>query len=272
MPELPEVETTLRGIKPHIIQQKVTDVIVRFPRLRWAIPPDLSQTLHGQTLKNLTRRGKYLLMTFANGTLILHLGMSGRLQILTNYIPAQKHDHVDIYFNNKKYLRFTDPRRFGALLFTSLDPNLHPLLAHMGPEPLSSEFNGDYLWKIAHGRKVPIKSFIMDSKIVAGVGNIYAIEALFKAQLHPQKPAGKISLDQFKLLADAIKAVLKNAIKKGGTTLKDFVKPSGSPGYFQIELHVYGREGKPCPRCSTTLKSAKIGQRSSVFCPKCQKK
>jgi formamidopyrimidine-DNA glycosylase len=271
MPELPEVETTLRGIKPSIIDQKVTKVIVRHPRLRWPIPVDLNDQLAGRTLLKLSRRNKYLLFQFSNGTLILHLGMSGRLRVLDHPLPAQKHDHVDILFGNDKYLRFTDPRRFGALLWTSEDPALHPLLVDIGPEPLTQAFDGDYLWESASGRKSAVKSFIMDGKIVAGVGNIYATEALFQARIKPQTHAGKVSRAQYQLLAEAIKTVLKQAIVKGGTTLRDYSKSDGTPGYFQIELKVYGKEGKPCPRCGTTLKSTRIGQRSSVYCPKCQR-
>lgn len=272
MPELPEVETTLRGIKPHILGQKVIDLIVRHPHLRWPIPADLKKHLKGQTVRALHRRGKYLLFEFKTGTLILHLGMSGRLCVLSKPISAQKHDHVDIHLANHKYLRFTDPRRFGALLWTSEDPMTHPLLSVIGPEPLSAAFNGDYLHLKSRGRKVPVKSFIMNSAIVAGVGNIYATEALFQAGIHPHQSAGKISLVKFQTLATAIKCVLEKAIEKGGTTLKDFMKSDGSPGYFRIELKAYGHGGEPCPRCGTTLTSTRIGQRSTVYCKKCQSK
>jgi len=271
MPELPEVETTMRGVKPHIIEQKITDVIVRHPRLRWPVPPDLKQHLVGQVLHKLSRRNKYLLFHFANGTLILHLGMSGRLRVLAENAPANKHDHVDICFGKHKYLRFTDPRRFGALLWTSEDPALHPLLADIGPEPLTNAFNGDYLWECARGRKVPVKSFIMDGKIVAGVGNIYATEALFQVRIRPSQPAGKVSRVHYQALAEAIKKVLRQAIEKGGTTLKDYTQSDGKPGYFRIELQAYGHDGEPCPRCKTTLKTMRIGQRSSVYCPHCQR-
>lgn len=271
MPELPEVETTLRGIKPHIIHRQVTDVIIRHPRLRWPIPKDLASKLKGQPLNALERRAKYLLFSFDNGTMILHLGMSGRVRILETEEPPQKHDHVDICFDRKTYLRFTDPRRFGAVLWTEEDPDNHPLLKNIGIEPLSADFNGDYLLKRAKNRKVPVKTFIMDGKIIAGVGNIYATEALFAARINPLTAAGKVKRAQYQALADAIKTVLKQAIKKGGTTLKDFMKSDGSPGYFSIELQVYGHGGKPCPRCHATLKSVRIAQRSTVFCSKCQK-
>lgn len=271
MPELPEVETTLRGIKHHITGHHITDVIVRHPRLRWPIPGNLATTLKGRALKKISRRAKYLLFTFENGTLILHLGMSGRLRILSEDMPAQKHDHVDIIFDNKKYLRFTDPRRFGALLWTNEDPEQHPLLAKIGIEPLSSAFDGEYLFARAQNKKASVKTFIMDSNVVAGVGNIYATEALFAARIRPQLAAGNITLKQYTQLAAAIKDILKKAIEKGGTTLKDFMKSDGSPGYFSIELKAYGHSGKPCPRCRTTLKLVRIGQRSTVYCPKCQK-
>ncbi len=271
MPELPEVETTLRGIKPHIIDQKIIDVIVRHPRLRWPVPVNLKKRLQGQKLSRLYRRGKYLLFEFDTGTLILHLGMSGRVRILPEFVPARKHDHIDISFDNGKILRFTDPRRFGALLWTAEDPLQHPLLKEIGPEPLSDALSGDYLWERARNRKVAVKSFIMDSRIIAGVGNIYATEALFLSKIRPQTAAGKLGLEQYRNLAASIKTILEKAIQKGGTTLKDFTKSDGTPGYFSIELQAYGHAGKPCPRCRSSMKSARIGQRSTVYCPSCQK-
>lgn len=272
MPELPEVETTLRGIKPHLVGQKVINVTVRHPRLRWPIPSDIKNHLEGQTIRRLYRRGKYLLFEFKHGTMILHLGMSGRLCVLSKPTPAQKHDHVDIHFANHRYLRFTDPRRFGALLWTSEDPMTHPLLAIIGPEPLSKDFDGDYLYHQSRNRKVSVKSFVMNSAIVAGVGNIYATEALFQAGIHPHLSAGKISREKYQTLATAIKQILKKAIEKGGTTLKDFMKSDGTPGYFRIELKVYGHGGEPCPHCHTKLASTRLGQRSTVYCRKCQRK
>lgn len=271
MPELPEVETTLRGISPHMTHQTITKVIIREPRLRWPIPPDLKKTLTGQTVRGLTRRGKYILVQLDSGTLLLHLGMSGRVRILDEKSTAGKHDHVEIHFANQRILRFTDPRRFGAILWTHEAPHQHVLLADIGPEPLSTAFDGNHLWNKARGRKAPVKTFIMDGKTVAGVGNIYATEALFQAGIRPQKAAGTVSLAQYQTLAAEIKKVLKNAIAKGGTTLKDFMKSDGSPGYFSIELQAYGRGGEPCVRCETTLKSTRTGQRSTVYCPVCQK-
>lgn len=271
MPELPEVETTLRGIKPHILGKKVENIVIRHESLRWPIPKHLNQLLKNKNLKSLRRRSKYILFEFANGTLILHLGMSGRLCVLSEPVQPKKHDHVDIYFNNKKYLRFTDPRRFGAILWTTDDPEQHALLKNIGPEPLSSAFTGKYLFEQSRKRKVSVKAFIMNSAIVAGVGNIYATESLFAAKIHPEKAAGKLSLDECDLLVNHIKRILKLAIKKGGTTLKDFLKSDGSPGYFSIQLKVYGKDGKPCPNCKTVLKLARIGQRSTVYCAKCQR-
>ncbi|WP_148337706.1 bifunctional DNA-formamidopyrimidine glycosylase/DNA-(apurinic or apyrimidinic site) lyase [Aquicella siphonis] len=271
MPELPEVETTLRGIGPCVIAQPVTDVIIRQHRLRWPIPRGLKNNLCNQTLRGLARRGKYILFHFDNGTLLLHLGMSGRLRILSEPAAAGKHDHADIHFAGRHILRFTDPRRFGALLWTTENPFQHPLLADMGPEPLTPDFHGQYLWAQARGRKAPVKAYIMDSKTVAGVGNIYATEALFHSGIRPQTAAGKVSLAQYQKLADAIKNVLENAVRKGGTTLKDFMQSDGSPGYFSIELQAYGRAGEPCVHCETTLKLIRTGQRSSVYCPVCQK-
>ena len=270
MPELPEAETTLRGIAPHISGQIITQILIRNRRLRWPIPTQLEKIVTGQTLTRLSRRGKYLILHCEEGSLLLHLGMSGRLRILTTDTPPQKHDHVDIHFANGTILRFTDPRRFGALLWTEEPPDEHSLLAHLGPEPLTPEFNADYLAQKARRREVAIKSFIMDGKIVVGVGNIYATEALFAARIHPEQAAGKVSRAKLLALTAAIKEILACAIQKGGTTLKDFSGSDGSPGYFSIELQVYGKANKPCPRCTVTLKEIRIGQRSSVYCPTCQ--
>lgn len=270
MPELPEVETVRRGIQPYVLGQTVTEVIIRQPQLRWPVPRNIKNLLPGQTVRSLTRRGKYLLLHFDHGTLLLHLGMSGRLRILPEPVAAGKHDHADIVIAGSHWLRFTDPRRFGAILWTPDNPLLHPLLADMGPEPLSDNFDNQHLYALSRGKKAPVKAFIMDSKTVAGVGNIYATEALFLAGIRPQTHAGKISLAQYQKLTETIRMVLKSAIRKGGTTLKDFTQSDGSPGYFSIDLLVYGRGGEPCVRCKTTLKSLRTGQRSSVYCPVCQ--
>lgn len=270
MPELPEVETTLRGIKKHIVGQKIINVIFRHTRLRWDLPPNLPKILPGEYLRKITRRSKYLIFEFDQGAFILHLGMSGSLRILKPETPAGKHDHVDIIFANQTCLRFTDPRRFGALVWTTEKISDHRLIKHLGPEPFSSAFNGNYLLETARQRKIAIKSFIMDGKVVAGVGNIYATEALFIAGILPQRAAGTISLKRYIALASAIKIVLKKAIQCGGTTLKDFTRSDGSPGYFRIELKVYGKENQSCPRCKAKLKSVRIAGRNSVYCPKCQ--
>ncbi|MHB1946548.1 MAG: bifunctional DNA-formamidopyrimidine glycosylase/DNA-(apurinic or apyrimidinic site) lyase [Gammaproteobacteria bacterium] len=271
MPELPEVETTLKGIEPHIIHQKITKVTIRHFGLRWPIEANIEDILTHQLIDHLERRGKYLLFKTSKGTLFLHLGMSGRLRIVTEQTPVQKHDHVDIEFGNHKILRFTDPRRFGAFLWTQEDPAQHALLKHLGPEPLSHDFSGRYLWEKARGRKVAIKAFIMDSKIVVGVGNIYATEALFAAGINPKLAAGKISESRYESLVNEIKKILRSAIKQGGTTLKDFVNSEGKPGYFKFHLKAYGRKGLACVNCGTKLKEIRLGQRSTVYCPACQK-
>jgi len=271
MPELPEVETTLNGIRPHIKSQKINKIVIRQHNLRWPVPDNLTDILTGQTLQMAERRGKYILFHFKKGTLILHLGMSGSLRILTSDIPAQKHDHIDITFANKKILRLRDPRRFGACLWTDEDPAMHLLIKNLGPEPLNQNFNGNYLYDLSRRRNIAIKSFIMNSKIVVGVGNIYAAEALFASGIHPNTPAKNISVQKFDELTKQIKKILQKSITKGGTTLKDFVDSEGKPGYFSQQLKVYGREGLPCVHCKTPLQGLRLGQRSTVFCKKCQK-
>ncbi len=271
MPELPEVETTLRGITPHIHQQTVAQIIIRQPRLRWPVPLSLTQELPGQKMLASSRRGKYLLLHYTQGTLIVHLGMSGSLRILTETTAAKTHDHVDIIFTNKVCLRYTDPRRFGCVLWTNEALAQHPLLEKLGPEPLTAEFNGDYLYQQAQARKTPIKTFIMDGQIVVGVGNIYANEALFLAGIHPKRQAGKINLASYKKLVHAIKKILAQAIKQGGTTLRNFSQSDGKPGYFKQKLKVYGRGKLPCVKCSTPLREIRQGQRTTVYCPSCQK-
>ncbi len=271
MPELPEVETTIRGIKPHIIKQTITSVIIRHFGLRWPIDCNIKEILTGLKVEDVARRAKYILLKTINGTLILHLGMSGSIRILPSQTPPQKHDHIDIEFSNQLSLRFRDPRRFGACIWTTDDPLLHSLLRHLGPEPLSEDFSGAYLWQVARKRKVPVKSFIMDSKVVVGVGNIYAAEALFSAGISPLKPAGKVSLVRYQTLVLAIQTILRSAIEQGGTTLKDFLNTEGKRGYFSVKLKVYGRGGQPCLQCKSTLKEIRLGQRSTVYCPKCQK-
>lgn len=271
MPELPEVETTRRGIAPHIEGKTVRDVIVRHHQLRWPVPRGLKATLVGHKVKSVSRRAKYLLIEFDHGTLILHLGMSGSLRIIDGALPADKHDHVDIVFENGRALRLTDPRRFGAVLWTRDDPQQHDLIAHLGPEPLSDAFSGDYLFQRSRGRKGTIKQFIMDGKIVVGVGNIYANESLFLAGINPKRLAGRISRERYDTLAEAVKQVLAAAIKQGGTTLRDFVGGDGRPGYFAQQLNVYGREGEPCRVCGTPIRHLVLGQRSTYYCSNCQR-
>jgi len=270
MPELPEVETTRRGIAPHIREQEIRDIIVRQTKLRWPIPRGLKQKLSGSEITGVQRRGKYLLISVDEGSLILHLGMSGSLRIVDADLPPGKHDHVDIVLGSGKCLRFHDPRRFGALLW-SKEPLQHELIRTLGPEPLDASFNADYLFNASRGRKVAVKNFIMDSHVVVGVGNIYASESLFMAGIHPTRPAGRVSKARYTVLVDAIKQVLARAIEQGGTTLKDFVREDGKPGYFAQSLNVYGRDGEACNNCGGVIRKKVIGQRSSYYCPDCQK-
>jgi formamidopyrimidine-DNA glycosylase len=269
MPELPEVETTRRGIAPHLLGQVIRGAIVRQPRLRWPVP-DLQGLLGGQRVQTVERRAKYLLLGFTRGTLIIHLGMSGSLRILPADSPPRPHDHVDLLFG-RHCLRLHDPRRFGAMLWAEGDPLAHPRLRGLGPEPLSAAFDGACLHQAARGRRVAIKSLLMDGKVVVGVGNIYATEALFRAGIHPNRAAARVSRARLDRLAGEVKAVLGQAIERGGTTLRDFLNESGEPGYFAQELFVYGRAGEPCKRCGTPILTRQIGQRASAFCPKCQR-
>ncbi len=270
MPELPEVETTCRGISPHILEQTIVKVIIRAPKLRWPIPKKISKLLPGKQPISIERRAKYILLHFDIGTLIIHLGMSGRLQTLFTHTAPGKHDHVDIVFANGCCLRYTDPRRFGCMLWTEEPALEHDLLRKLGPEPFSKEFSAKYLFEIGCKRKVPIKNFIMDSKVVVGVGNIYASEALFAAKINPVTPTNEVTKDQFTILIKHIKAILRKSIKQGGTTLKDFLDNSGKPGYFSQQLQVYGRDGEPCNICGTAIESVTLGQRNTFFCPSCQ--
>ncbi|MDE2197224.1 MAG: bifunctional DNA-formamidopyrimidine glycosylase/DNA-(apurinic or apyrimidinic site) lyase [Gammaproteobacteria bacterium] len=271
MPELPEVETARRGIEPHLLSRTVSALVVRDKRLRWPVPRTLIETLPGQRIDSLTRRGKYLLLHTAAGTAILHLGMSGSLRVLPADTPAGKHDHLDIVLDSGRALRLRDPRRFGTLLWTTGDPGRHKLLRSLGPEPLGDDFDGDYLFGKSRKRKAPIKNFIMNSHIVAGVGNIYASEALFLARIHPQRAAGRVSRERYGVLAKVIRKVLNAAINAGGTTLRDFSRADGEPGYFRQHLRVYGRAGKACERCGGTVAAKVTGQRSTYYCPNCQK-
>lgn len=270
MPELPEVETTRRGISPHVLNRQVEALTVRQPSLRWPIPADLAQQLIGRLLQSIVRRGKYLIFGFEHGHLLVHLGMSGSLRIVQRREDPGYHDHVDIDFGPEQVLRFHDPRRFGAILWTDAPLEEHPLLAHLGPEPLLDDFDAEYLYRRAGKRKQAIKAFIMDSKTVVGVGNIYANEALFAAGIKPTRAAGRVSMARMTVLVAEIKRVLARSIDQGGTTLRDFVGGDGKPGYFQQTLQVYGRSGEPCRRCEAPLKEIRLGQRSTVYCTHCQ--
>jgi formamidopyrimidine-DNA glycosylase len=271
MPELPEVETTCRGIAPHITGQTVQSVMLRQTRLRWPIPAKLKTILPGQRIEQVRRRGKYLLLDTAVGTVIIHLGMSGSLRIAGQHDAVEKHDHVDIVFSRDCILRLRDPRRFGAVLWTRASPLSHKLLCDLGPEPLSDEFNAETLFQRSRKRQLAIKAFIMDSKVVVGVGNIYANEALFQAGIRPSTPAGRISQQRYQALVLAIKAVLSQAIKAGGTTLRDFTNSEGKPGYFKQKLQVYGRAGEACTICGTRIKLIQQHQRATYYCTHCQR-
>jgi formamidopyrimidine-DNA glycosylase len=269
MPELPEVETTRRGIAPYVEGQIVESIIIRQPKLRWPVPDSLHQ-LEGQKISTVTRRAKYLLLQSTKGCAILHLGMSGSLRVIDASLKAEKHDHVDIILATGKALRLHDPRRFGAVLWTPDDLLQHKLLSKLGPEPLSDAFHAPLLYKVSRKRSVSIKQFIMNAQIVVGVGNIYASEALFMAGISPKTMAGRISLVRYEKLVDATKIILARAIEQGGTTLRDFVQAEGKPGYFQQQLNVYGRTGEECTVCHALIKKITQGQRSSFYCSKCQ--
>ncbi len=270
MPELPEVETVRCGITPHLIDQKITKVVIRQPRLRWPVPAELAEALSGQVIRRIERRAKYLLLGTDVGTVLLHLGMSGRLRVFPADTPPLKHDHVDLILENGQCLRFNDSRRFGALLWTREPPEQHQLLRMLGPEPFEPLFSGLYLQQKARGRATAIKLFIMDNQVVVGVGNIYANESLFAAGIHPLRPAGLLIADEYQRLAAAIRKVLLEAIEQGGTTLRDFVGGEGEPGYFQQYLRVYGRRALPCAVCGESIQQCRIGQRATYFCGRCQ--
>lgn len=271
MPELPEVETVLQGLNPHLQNQTIKNIVVRENRLRWKIPASFVNSLKNQRIIKLERRGKYLLVHCHKGSLIIHLGMSGSLRLEKEKSNINKHDHVDIFLSNKFILRFNDPRRFGCMIWTTSNPVQHALLKNLGPEPLSPEFNEKYLYQRAQNKKIAIKNFIMASHVVVGVGNIYANEALFKAKIHPEKPAGKLDQQQYAQLVKQIKKVLQHAIKVGGTTIRNFSNVAGKPGYFKQQLNVYGRGNLDCYVCKALLIETRLGQRTTVYCPKCQK-
>ncbi|HET6806872.1 MAG TPA: bifunctional DNA-formamidopyrimidine glycosylase/DNA-(apurinic or apyrimidinic site) lyase [Frateuria sp.] len=275
MPELPEVETTRRGIAPHVEGRRVEGVVLRRPDLRWPIPREVSELLPGQRIEAVERRAKYLLLHTQAGSALMHLGMSGMLRVLPPDAPLGAHDHVDIALaanpgRPARVLRFTDPRRFGCLLWQP-PGETHELLAALGPEPLTDAFDGDLLWHVSRGRSAAVKLFLMDNAVVVGVGNIYASEALFAAGIDPRRAAGKVSRERYARLAAEVKRILGWAIERGGTTLRDFLNPDGAPGYFVSELNVYGRAGEPCKACGTPIRQAVLGQRSTFWCPRCQR-
>jgi formamidopyrimidine-DNA glycosylase len=269
MPELPEVETTKRGIAPYIEGQQVTQIIVRQAKLRWPIPDSIQQMCQ-QTVQQVQRRAKYLILKTPIGSALIHLGMSGSLRIVEQDTVAEKHDHIDLCFDNGNVLRLRDPRRFGSVLWTQAPLAEHRLLKKLAPEPLSDAFHADYLYRQAINRRVTIKVFIMNAHHVVGVGNIYASEALFIAGIHPTRAAGEVSYTETTRLVECIKQVLRAAIEQGGTTLKDFANPQGESGYFQVKLQVYGKKDQTCSQCSSTIQSIKLGQRASFYCPTCQ--
>lgn len=272
MPELPEVETTRRGVAPHVEGRRVTEVAVREPRLRWPVPAQLPGLLTGQRIERVRRRAKYLLFETGAGTLIVHLGMSGSLRVVAAGEPPGRHAHIDLCVDGGRCLRYTDPRRFGSFHWTEGDPLRHPLLASLGPEPLDAErFTGEYLYRLSRRRRAPVKTFLMDSHVVVGVGNIYANEALFMAGIRPARAAGQVSLMRYRRLVEAVRVVLSAAIDAGGTTLRDFTSSEGKPGYFRMQLQAYGRAGEACPQCGTPIEVERLGQRATYSCPRCQR-
>jgi formamidopyrimidine-DNA glycosylase len=269
MPELPEVETTRRGLEPLLRNQRISDLVVREPRLRWPIDSDLPHRIQGQKISSVSRRGKYLLVELEDSSLLIHLGMSGSLRFLRQPGAPLKHDHYDLVLESG-VVRYNDPRRFGSLHLAQ-NPGQHALLRNLGPEPLQPDFDGAYLWHRCRGRRTAVKQLIMNGEVVVGVGNIYANEALFRAGIHPSRPAGRISRQRLERLCEEIRTVLEHALRSGGTTLRDFVGSDGRPGYFRQELLVYEREGEPCLNCGQPIRRRVIGQRASYFCPACQR-
>jgi formamidopyrimidine-DNA glycosylase len=270
MPELPEVETTRRGLAPLVTAQRIARLTVRDRRLRWPIAKGLNGKLAGREVVALNRRGKYLLFELDRGCLLLHLGMSGSLRYLSEAVPLKTHDHFDIVLDGGALLRYNDPRRFGSLLFTTA-PARHPLLRDLGPEPFADAFTGEYLWRMSRNRQTAIKTLIMNGHVVVGVGNIYANEALYRAGIHPARAAARISRGRLDRLCDEIRTVLEDALRAGGTTLRDFVGGDGQPGYFRQSLAVYERDGQPCRSCGTLILRRVLGQRATYHCPRCQR-
>lgn len=270
MPELPEVETTVRGISPYLVGNRFTNLTVRDSRLRWPVPDNLASLIVGKRINEVCRRAKYILVKVGNGHVLIHLGMSGSLRFSNYHEQPKSHDHVEFQINDNRLLRFHDPRRFGCVLWVEGNPYHYRLLAHLGIEPLDDTFNGEYLYAATRNRSVSIKNLLMNSKIVVGIGNIYASEALHRSGINPVRRANQVSEKRYQILADSVKKTMENAISAGGTTLNDYVNGTGSPGYFGQELLVYGREGKPCKKCGAPIKRRVIGQRSTFYCRKCQ--
>lgn len=270
MPELPEVETIRRTLEPFVVQRTIQKMVVIQPKLRWKIPENLAELLKHQSIIALQRRGKYLLFRCTQGTLLMHFGMSGSLRMVGDDTERLKHDHVIFYLEPKLILRYHDPRRFGAILWTEDDPEQHPLLKNLGPEPLAPDFHASYLYQRAQHARTPIKSFLMNAHIVTGIGNIYACEALFHAHVHPMTPARNLSLDQWTTVKNALLRVLHQALDDGGTTLKDYVNAQGEPGYFATKLWVYGRAHQVCRTCSAPIETLKLNQRTTFYCGHCQ--
>lgn len=268
MPELPEVEVSRMGITPHLLNQTIQSLIFRTPKLRWVIPSELNK-LQGQVIRHIGRRAKYLIIETDVGSAIVHLGMSGSLRVLDADFPAGKHDHVDLKLSSGKVLRYNDPRRFGAWLYAAPGED-HDVLGNIGPEPLTDAFDGQYMFEKAQGKRVAVKQFIMDNKIVVGVGNIYASESLFRSRILPTRATMSLSAEEWQRLVSHIKQTLQTAIEQGGTTLKDFSQADGKPGYFAQELQVYGKAGEPCPECGEAIQEQKIGQRNTFYCSYCQ--
>lgn len=271
MPELPEVETTARGIRPLLCGKRVERVVVRRRKLRWPIPSRLARVLPGQRIRAVDRRGKYLLFQAETGTMLIHLGMSGHLRVVPSDNPPGPHDRLDLRIAGGRCLRLTDPRCFGCVLWTEAAVNEHPLLAHLGPEPFDPKFSGHYLFKISRRRRTSIKNLIMDGRMVVGIGNIYANESLHWGGIHPGRASGRISRQRYDRLADSVRHVLTQAIEAGGTTLQDYVSASGKPGYFSMSLQVYNRAGQPCPRCRRSIRKSVLGGRATYYCPGCQR-
>jgi formamidopyrimidine-DNA glycosylase len=271
MPELPEVETTRRGLEPHVAGQTILRLTIHDHRLRWPVDARLPELLAGQRVESVERRAKYLLLRLTHGTVLWHLGMSGSLRIVPSALPVETHDHVDLALASGQTVRFNDPRRFGSLHYVIGDPQQHPLLAKLAPEPFAAAFNAGYLWRVSRRRTVSVKQLIMNGQVVTGVGNIYASEVLFQAGIRPRRQGRSLKREEVERLVGAIRKVLKQAIRVGGTTLRDYVDPEGNPGYFRQKLFVYERAKEPCRNCATVIRMFTQGQRSTYYCPTCQK-